>query len=141
MKPKVLFPVLFLKLCCLGGRVGWEAGRGEERWPAFSLIPLISFHPPPAPTCTPTSSDSVPEYCLCQLVGVKLCCGKIHIHVGFLKSILSGQGPWVKNDFGEPLRMSQDVVNWGRQSQQIPRFQTQVGLQGDPSEQRPLCCC
>lgn len=30
MKPKVLFPVLFLKLCCLGGRVGWEAGRRGE---------------------------------------------------------------------------------------------------------------
>lgn len=59
---------------------------------------------------------------------------------GFLKFTLSGQGPWVKNDFGEPLRMSQDVVNWGRQIQQIPRFQTQVGLQRDPSEQRALCC-
>lgn len=32
-------------------------------------------------------------------------------------------------------------MNRGRQIQQIPRFQTQVGLQGDPSEQRPLCCC
>ena len=67
--------------------MGWEAGRGEERWPAFSLIPLISFHPPPAPTCTPTSSDSVPEYCFCQLVGSSFVVGK-YIFMRALRSFI-----------------------------------------------------
>ena len=68
--------------------MGWEPGqRKREVVCLLSLSPLISFHPPAVPTRTPTSSESVPEYRFCQLVGSSFVVGK-YIFMRALRSFI-----------------------------------------------------
>lgn len=97
-------------------RVGCEPGRGSERWTAFLPLSRSRLHPPPAPSGTPTSVWKCPRIPVVPTSGVRLCCGKIHIHEGFEElhwnAVVSPSSWYRTHGFLCPTHVLKAIIMW-----------------------------